>query len=259
VSSVRRHDPDVLVRIADDSPDSSERHAALTALEAIGCVVHPLPPNAGISAGRNALVDAVRTPYFVLTDDDKVFTRRTRLDRLQTVMEHDAGCIIAAGMNLDYGLLRRYQHGEVRQEGGHLRRTLYGSRAPRTNVGGVTCVPCRLTPNFFMGRTSLFRERRVRWDERFRVGHGEHAWFFANLPPDLRIYVVPEVCVSHLPTRWGRAEYRRFRYDPRELNRFTEVTGLAIDTGWLFESAIDRVRRSSAARLRGALERLAGR
>ncbi len=255
VESIQEHYPGVTIRVADDSPDSASRRTLLADLLARGCHVYRLAPHSGISVGRNHLVRAVETPFFVLTDDDKVFDHRTVLERLQAVLAADADAVIAAGMNLDYGRLLRFQHGRLERDGLTLRRHLFGELAPAMTVGGVRCIPCDVTPNFFMARTSLFRRRSVAWDERFKVGHGEHVWFFASLPRDLHVYSVPEVRISHFPTRWGDRAYRTFRYDAGELERFTEVTGIRVETVWEYEGPW----RSRRRRLEGWLRRTADR
>lgn len=236
VESVRRHYPGCVIRIADDSPDGHERDEALDRLAAAGCVIYRLPFDVGLSAGRNHLLQAVEAPFFVLTDDDKVFTRLTRIDRLRAVLDADPRCLLAAGMNLDYGVILRYQHGDIQRDGSVLRRTLFGARAPVVVRGGVRTVPCRLTPNFFLARTALFREHGVAWDDRFKLGDGEHAWFFARLPPEVNLYVVPEVRVAHFPSRAGGDTYQRFRYDRGEARRFTNELGVRVITTWAYET-----------------------
>ena len=46
-----------------------------------------LVPRVGLSAGRNALVEACTTKYFVLLDDDVFFTASTRLELMLEVLE----------------------------------------------------------------------------------------------------------------------------------------------------------------------------
>jgi hypothetical protein len=253
VASVRRFYPQVVIRVADDSPDSPARDAALVRFADSGCIVYRLPANIGISAGRNHLLAQVRAPFFVITDDDKVFTRHTRMERLRNVLEADPACLLAAGMNLDYGFLLRYQHGDITRDGLLLRRTLYGDRARTEMIGGVRCVPCRLTPNFFMARTTLFRQHGIEWDARFKLGDGEHAWFFARLPSDVHLYVVPSVRVWHFPTRTGDRAYKRFRYDKQEQQRFSHEFGGRVETTWAYESWLRRAARRIERVIIGAI------
>jgi len=57
-----------------------------------------MPFDSGLSAGRNLLLSKVRTPYFVLCDDDFVFDDRTNISHvLQFVRSGEfdiiAGCV----------------------------------------------------------------------------------------------------------------------------------------------------------------------
>ena len=222
VHSARKHYPGVVIRVADDSPESPEREAAFRQLDALGgCVIDRLPENVGISVGRNAMVREVGTPYFVLSDDDAIFTRRTSIEKLRAVLEADADSLLAAGVYLDYGFIRRYQHGHIEREGPLIRRFLYGDRAPRVMVGGIECIRAGLTSNFFLAKTAVFRTHNITWDERLKIN--EHMWFFLNLPPALHVYVVPGVTIAHYPTRWGRRTYRAYRYHPVERRRLSLV------------------------------------
>jgi hypothetical protein len=258
VRSVRRHYPGVTIRIADDSPACAARDAAFRRLEGMGgCVLYPLPENVGISVGRNRLVREVGTPYFVLADDDLVFLRRTTLETLQTVLEADEHALLAAGLNLDYGIFRRYQHGHIERDGQSIRRCLYGDRAPRAIVGGVECVPCGLTPNFFMAKTALFRRHRLVWDERLKIN--EHTWFFADLPAGLNVYFVPGVAVGHFPTRWGDDAYRRYRYDRAEGRRWVDVRQMRVETVRIHESRFRTAQGRVQRWMRRVVDRLAPR
>lgn len=99
VKSITRYYPGVCMQIADDSPDSPERERIAKCLGAVdNCHFHELPFNIGVSAGRNYLLGKVKTPYFFLCDDDKVFTARTSLEKLRIVLENDPQCLLAAGV-----------------------------------------------------------------------------------------------------------------------------------------------------------------
>ena len=61
-----------------------------------------LVPRLGLSAGRNALVEACRTKYLVLLDDDVFFTASTRLDLLLQRLEDDPSLQLVAGAYSQY-------------------------------------------------------------------------------------------------------------------------------------------------------------
>ena len=61
-----------------------------------------LIPRSGLSAGRNALVQACTTRYIVLLDDDVFFTASTALDVLLDELERNQTLHIAAGAYMQY-------------------------------------------------------------------------------------------------------------------------------------------------------------
>ena len=77
IRSIRPFYPDLQIIVADDSlnpqPRSDVRYL-------------PLDHDVGLSAGRNALLASVETPYFLLLDDDLEFTKDTRIERLTAIV-----------------------------------------------------------------------------------------------------------------------------------------------------------------------------
>eukprot|EP00966_Prymnesium_polylepis_P153995 3556125-Prymnesium_polylepis.1 len=61
----------------------------------------PLPPGAGLSAGRNALVEAVRTPFLALMDDDVVLTEAKSLGTLLSALQAVPTAAVAGGCYID--------------------------------------------------------------------------------------------------------------------------------------------------------------
>ena len=75
IASIRRFYPTVPIIVADDSGEP-------TPIRDNSVVVHRLPFDSGVSKGRNFLFSHVRTKYFLMSDDDNLFTRHTRLERM---------------------------------------------------------------------------------------------------------------------------------------------------------------------------------
>ena len=60
-----------------------------------------LPRNSGLGYGRNALVQATKTPFFVLLDDDVVFHHATSLEVLWDALRSNPDAVLAAGCYYD--------------------------------------------------------------------------------------------------------------------------------------------------------------
>ena len=80
IESIRNKYPKILIKVADDG------HAP-SALNIDNVDYYILPYDIGLSAGRNFLLNKVKTKYFVLLDDDHVFIEKTKLDKMFNILE----------------------------------------------------------------------------------------------------------------------------------------------------------------------------
>ena len=206
VVSIRKYYPDVKISVVDDSP---------TPVECADCNMFRLPVDSGISAGRNFLLEKVTAPFFVICDDDFVFTDATRLEELQRVMEEDSDIAIAGGQVTDAPGPRG-----VKFSPGPARLKLDGKIIikefmPQSN----DMIECDSISNFWMGRTEFFREHNVKWDEKLKVQ--EHAKFFLDFPG--KVVALNWVRVMHAEPE-NSPEYQQYR--SRQMLK--EVHGLEV-------------------------------
>jgi beta-1,4-N-acetylgalactosaminyltransferase 2 len=155
VRSLRRVFPGRIV-IADDSPKPMSPPDGRVEIVA-------MPFNSGVSRGRNAALDRVRTPYVLVTDDDAVFTRGSGLaDALRFLQAHpevDAVCAVIVELPRWYTVT--YGRAEKELFPGHLPpRVPFGEL-----IGGLPVVP--KAPQTYLARTEALRT--VRYDENIRL------------------------------------------------------------------------------------------
>lgn len=195
------------VLVADDSRDHAPAEAACGAF---GAELLRLEHDVGLSAGRNALVEAVDTSTFVLLDDDFELLPRSNVEALVAMVE--AGLFdIAGGSVLHNGTLTHFA-GTMRVEGDAL------VLARRDSRDGCP-VDVDITWNFWAGSTQAVR--RVLWDERLKVC--EHHDFFLRCKADgcqihtgratradLRVGYFPGSAINHLPG--SPAAYAPYRH-----------------------------------------------
>lgn len=206
VTSARRVFSGSIV-IADDSPVPMSPPDARTEIV-------PLPFNSGVPTGRNAALARVRTPYTLLTDDDVVFTKATRIaqavEYLEANPEVDGVCALQIELprwytkNIpDYPLFN-------------------GARPPRLPPGAtVAGLPVILMgPQVFVARTESLRS--VPYDENIRMT--EHRDFFSMASGRLVFVQDPRMAVFHARTPFNR-EYSRFRRD-------TQADAVYLGTKW---------------------------
>uniref|UniRef100_A0A8C6WWX0 Glycosyltransferase 2-like domain-containing protein n=1 Tax=Neogobius melanostomus TaxID=47308 RepID=A0A8C6WWX0_9GOBI len=166
LSSIRSFYPDMTVIIADDSFEPEK-------ITGENIRQYFMPPAQGWFAGRNLAVSQVTTKYFLWADDDFLFTKDTKIEKLVEVMEAHPELDVV-GRNQFYFSLE-YDEGEE-TEGGCLYRKSKG----RFNAlpGYPQCFMTSGVVNFFLARTDSVQKSR--FDPLLqRVAHSE--WFMDGL------------------------------------------------------------------------------
>ena len=150
-----------------------------------------LPRGAGLSAGRNALVRATRTPFIALMDDDMLLSNNQSLPLLLAALRVGEPEVAVAGgcqQDLARGTLDCFNLRFDASDGGSV------VSARRTRVSARGCTRVHATHNFFVGRTAVLR--RLGWDPRQRVM--EHETFFYQLYLNgARVLACPEAVAAH--------------------------------------------------------------
>jgi len=226
LKSIQRFYPEMPILVADDSfrkrPPNDVRYL-------------PLPPDVGLSAGRNALVEAVETPYFLLLEDDFQFTADTVLERLlEGVETYDLA--VVAGDCVSHRRrgfrLHRWQEkicAKMHFEANHLRLEpgYYEQLGPYYR--------CDMVTNFFVADTQVIRNVGG-WDPELKIQ--EHEEFFVRLKKNrVPIAYCPEVLINHWHDRspkYGRYRRRSLRHigmHKHDFRWFTELSGKTHDFG----------------------------
>ncbi len=183
VRSVRRYYPQLRVVVADDSRDE-------IACQGVDCL--RLPPRAGQSTARNALLARIRTPYFLLLNDRCEISKETQIEYLLELVAEDkldlaAGNLTGCERRFWFFVRRRPQpgHGIFELAGDHL--TLH--RGHRTVGEGYSW--CDIVPDFYVARTDKVRAMGG-WDP--ELGSDEREEFFVRgHRHGLRVGISPEV------------------------------------------------------------------
>jgi glycosyltransferase involved in cell wall biosynthesis len=166
-----------------------------------------LPPDSGVSSGRNACLERVKTPFFLLLDDDNEFSRCTRIERLlATIQDFDVDLAAGEYTRCKSRLLwiRKKPEpfvGTIKRVGSQLTITP-GYRVVKPGLNS-----CDLAHNFFVARTERIRKIGG-WADVLKIN--EHAEFFVRFKErGLKAAYCPEVTVRHWFAR--SANYVRYR------------------------------------------------
>jgi hypothetical protein len=190
VASVHRFYPRISVVVVDDSAEPLDRPPE-------GAKLVRLPFNSGVSAGRNEGLRHAETDVVLVADDDMVFTRRTDLERLMTVLRTTPFDIVSCRW-FEYDPWRGIARGERRYEGTiDIRDGVYTHTigASRGVLAGLAVYD--ITHQFF-----VFSRERVGvdpWDETFSVDVEHLDFFLAARARGLVSTRLADVWVDHRP------------------------------------------------------------
>ncbi|XP_033911432.3 beta-1,4 N-acetylgalactosaminyltransferase 2-like [Acipenser ruthenus] len=207
IDSIRTFYPDIKIIVADDSfiPEK---------INGSNVEHYIMPPAKGWFAGRNLAVSQVTTKYFLWVDDDFLFTKETKIEKLVEVMETIPKLDVVGGTvaGNDFKFQLVYEEGD--EEGG----CLHQRNGHLKNVPGFpACVVTSGVVNFFLARPEPVLN--VGFDPRLnRVAHSE--FFFDGLGA-LLVGSCGDVSIGHQPADKSQGNemnemYRKFRTNTNE-------------------------------------------
>lgn len=203
--SIRKYYPDIPVFILNDDNETLTTNLNNT-------MIINTEFNIGLSEGRNRLIKEVKTKYFLLLDDDSIFTEETKLEKFYDILENTNFAIIGGVVDDDrkpFWLIEEKGNGKVLFE----KEKSYGL------LKKYNCQRCDAVKNFFMGNTKKFIDNNIQWDPELKVG--EHNLFFYNVfknhSKEIKIGFTPDVKIIQSKNRKTNKEYMRFRIKAREL------------------------------------------
>ena len=201
VDSIRTRYPSLPILIADDS-EEDHQYAGANLLR--------LPFNVGLSAGRNRLLEAVETEYFLLLDDDHVFNENPNLEKWLLALE-DNGYDLLAGFVVEFREVKAAFYGTFELvDGSHL---LMHREQHLRDENGI--LQCHYTPNFFIAKTKQIKELGA-WKEELKLE--EHWEFFYRVYQKIKIGYYPAVSVDH--RRETSESYSKFRDDSENIDAY---------------------------------------
>jgi len=194
--SLRRCYPDMHVIVADDSHDPQR-------LDGVETII--LPYDSGVSAGRQKALDAVKTPYVLLLDDDFIFYADTKLEESLQIMENEPSIDIMGGEVVNLPSFKASEYTVARLYPTKARSLL----APGTLVAGLPVHD--KVPNFYIARTE--RLRLVGWDE--HIKRLDHADFFTRAKGVLLTVMNKKFKILHAQTPHNRP-YMKKRHETKQ-------------------------------------------
>lgn len=225
IRSLGKHYPEMPILVADDSQQPVQREDAS---------VIQLPFNVGVSEGRNAMLARLRTPYFLLLDDDLQLQHDSHIQRLLEVVAR-GDLDLAAGDLLrcrkKWGLFNTRTpqpgHGTFELAGQSL--TLH----PGHRNEGDGFLWCDITHNFFVARTDKIRSLGG-WNAALQLNEREEFFLRAHRQ-GIRVGFCPETTAWHWDDRpkaylpFRSRDFSKLAVEEMGLVRFSGFEGPAIE------------------------------
>jgi len=176
--------------IAHEGPAREGTHRELLAAYGGRVQLIELPVDAGLSVGRNELIRAVKTPYFLLVDDDFVVPEGDTA--FMSSLESTMSFVRSGDFHIVGGITSAAACAYQYRRSGDFRTTLDISlvHCNKSSVVGKPA-PVDAVDNFFLGSTA--HVRRVLWDPALKVG--EHEDFFLRAQDRLKIGFWPSLAI----------------------------------------------------------------
>lgn len=196
VDSILHYYPKARIYIADDSKLTASKIKLYAEYEAKGINLLLLDHDVGLSAGRNALIEATLEPYLLFLEDDFVFTAETNIIKLEEFLGEHYDVGIVGGACRVGDKLQHYE-GMLEFENGVL---TYVSQHKDWFVDNMTTqlrwIFVDRVFNFFLARREVFSS--VVWDPELKLA--EHVAFFLDLKyrTDWKVAYTDVVVVDHV-------------------------------------------------------------
>lgn len=219
LKSITTYYPNVFVRIADYSGKFFDKKFYKEWEGKLNFEVHELRFDCGVSRARNALVELVKTPYFVLLEEDFIFTEQTKIGNFFQLMAEDVG--VVGGLCLADGYEQHYE-GEIRIRNNAC--IFEKDKMPLKKINGLQAKETKCVLNFALFNKEIFKS--IRWNSELKIC--EHSAFYLDWQrkiPQYKILYTPEVKIVH--TRYRQPNYVAFRgRREKYMQKFFEIYGI---------------------------------
>ena len=207
LSSIWRKFPNAKVILADNGDqlvDAVSMCPATGKLETL-----PMPFDAGVSVARNAIVDHVTTPFFLLMEDDFIVDERADIPAMLDVLESCSDFGLVGGV--DEGNYRANDHeGGPQGLNGELPMFVRLNPHPPTlkTANGNDFMCTEFVINFSLWRTEFAKAHR--WDDDLKIGEHTEFFFRVREADDWVVAFCPQSKIGH--DRGNRSkEYAEYR------------------------------------------------
>ncbi|MFY0605784.1 MAG: glycosyltransferase [Cyclobacteriaceae bacterium] len=176
-----------------------------------------LPHDTGLPYGRNRMIEACNTPYFLMLDDDQVIP-----DNIKVLLDILHGDSELGGVSCfwnEYGHIVCRAH-NLHMIHGHLIKDKGRDQIKRT-IGQTAYFLMDFIPNSTLYRKECFDE--IKWDEAIKIG-SEHVDFYMAQKQlgKWKFAVTPDVIIKHYPSIGTGTYEKKFRHQNERIKKYKQ-------------------------------------
>lgn len=191
VDSIRDFYPDINIYVIDQGRPTYKKSKFFRD-HRVNCV--RVPYDSGLALSRNLGMLISKEKFMVICDDDFIFTKETKLENWQGILEHRPWIGLVGGSLITRGQEWHYEHDLEKFEKFYVMKEIKDRNW--LSLDGINYHYCDLVLNFFMLRRECWLG--CPWDSEYKIVH-EHLQYFLDLKDQgkWRVAYTPSVVALH--------------------------------------------------------------
>lgn len=195
-----------------------------------------MPFDSGVCYARNRLVEAAKTEYVLVGDDDFYYNQYAGVEKMLDFMDRHPEVPLIGGKIYEDGKLLDYQ-GDMVLHHDHIEYIPLEDADCVTDWGAkIRYGRCDITFNYFLGRREIIES--VKWDENIKVAYEHSDWFLSLKKAGIgKVAYTPDAVAIHKPRHVAiknedLEKYRRFRCRKSDMDYFFKKHGITYTVGF---------------------------
>jgi GT2 family glycosyltransferase len=217
IKSIYAKYPDINIAVVDDGHITKEK---INWMKEYGVEYMIVPWDSGLPAGRNMAIEAAKTPYVIIGDDDFFYGDEVDLEKMRLLLDK---ADIVGGAVRNKGTIGHYE-GNIKIED----RVITYEKMEQNNwkeYKGARYKECELVFNFAMMRKDLLNT--VRWDENIKIVFEHSDYFLMCKESGVKVVYTPDSIVEHRHVPMERnEEYANYRLRRSDKEYFFKKWGV---------------------------------
>lgn len=218
ICSIRRYYPNLKIIVVDNSDERVYTDSNfIWCINAPNVNLYKVDFDSGISFCRNFSVDRIRTRLAFLCDDDTIFTKHSRLEKLVDVLNFVEENSMVCGVSYSHGKPMHSWMGDLKYdaENNSIYHTPLNLDSGRITDSGTRFFKSRWYNNFMLARVSFFKKNS--WNPKYKVV-GDHLSHLMKIYHNNdNVYIVPSVPFINF-TGSDSSEYKKYRWRKKEVS-----------------------------------------